>query len=139
MTEIIKRKNWSPNYKPERPRPPIAPKEFIIENVKFFSDECLHLKDLKIPEGFSYNDLYFEAGGSEYTQYVYVYTVKTKPNPKYEKDFIKYNKDLVKFDSDMIAWDAEIIEYNAWKKEYDDDLLKKQIAEAKKFLKKHGE
>lgn len=136
MIKIVKRKHWSEFSTPRKPTPPIEPKEYLDISEEIGNGcENLALVDIKIPEGFSYKDLYFSTNYESYDVYA---SVSTKViNKDYEKQFIKYNQDLVKHEQDLIDYDQELKEYNLWKKQFAAEKLEKQIKNAKAFLKKH--
>lgn len=136
MTKIVKRKHWNHYSEPSKPRPPIEPKKTFDSTIDIGDgSEVLALKDLKLPDGFTLDDVYVTTRYESYCLYAYV--IDKIINKNYDKEFVKYNEDLVKFGEDCKKWDIEIIEYRAWKKEYDANLLLTQIEDAKKFLKKH--
>src|SRR6266404_1823573 len=124
MTKIIKRSHWNHFSPPRKPKIPIEPKQYKILSENIYSDSAsILLKDLKIPEGYSFNDLSIS---TEYEScQIHVFLNKQELNKNFEKEFVQYNQDLVKYEQDIINWEKEIIEYDLWKKEYDNDLLKK--------------
>lgn len=136
MTKIVKRKHWDIRSEPNKPRPPIEPRKTFDKSVDVGNDlEVLVLKDLKLPEGFTLNDVHVSTDYESY--YLNAYVIGKVINKNYDEEYVKYNKKLVKFNEDLKRWDKEIIEYRAWKKEFEKELLEKQIEEARKLLKKH--
>lgn len=143
MTKVIKRKHWNEFRDPPMPRPPAKPKEYYITS-KYLGcqgeDEDTFLFDkIEIPEEYSFKDLeiknLYDSDRGE--NKIAVYLNEKKINENYKSEFLSYNENLVKYEQDLKDWQIEIIEYKDWKNQLSDDRLKKQIQDAKDFLKKH--
>lgn len=78
MAKIIKKKHWNDFHAPIGPKIPRAPIEFSSETTCIHSqdedDDGLPLKDIKIPDGFSYKDLYIKNqwSGDKYKLFIYL-------------------------------------------------------------------
>jgi hypothetical protein len=141
MEKIKKRLHWNNYHPPARPKLPIEPKKsfttrerIALENEDF---DGISFENIEIPAGFTYKDLEIIDEWNDSKYRLVVYLKNNKPNLNYEKEYLKYSKELVKYEEDIKNWEKEVIEYNAWKKQEENELLKRQIAEAKQFLKKH--
>lgn len=140
---IEKRHGWSLHVPPSPPPRPQPPREKTITYTRKWvhtAYESCYVGDIKIPEGYSYADLYVETcqNYGDLSMEFYIINRAESDNPTYQHELKRWEENHSKWAAEDKEYHEELKQWTLWKQQQQSMELEKDLKKAEELLRRHG-